>query len=415
MPCQVGSRNICESRRQHVKLKPAEQRAAACVSCHRVQERRRLRQGATKYESQVPGPERATRSASQRVQLAIQRSSSRRRLLLLCFSALLAQPPISPRTACPTRTGRVQWTTRRSSDRKRARSSSRVEERLDCRERTQCGFGVLHEIGESPQKIGWWGAKREGGKKRSLTLSAFNRPQFTHMHSKIFFTFTMKPRHTSMSRMSSHRRRLPLTRVEDGLCQLDMPKMPWTLRHPLTTRLTLEIAVYCAHPRIHETTQLGLVGRFVHDLRMFNFGDRVRFLLLVVRNASKGRKSGSKTYYLLWGEDTKLDLSHFADGCRRVCELVTKHGERQERGAEGVKSWRSPSGKDRDSPRYRDKQERGDEGRREGRDRRRRRGRGQGAGGLSQRSRRRDRSVTAVTRVTVTRLLAVAAGEAPVT
>lgn len=73
--------------------------------------------------------------------------------------------------------------------------------------------------------------------------------------------------------------------MENGLCQLDMPKMSWTLRHPFSTRLTLEIAVYCTHPRIHKTTQLGLVGRFVHDLWMFNFGDRVRFLSLSVRNA----------------------------------------------------------------------------------------------------------------------------------
>ena len=37
------------------------------------------------------------------------------------------------------------------------------------------------------------GCETSRGKERSLTLSAFNRPQFTHIHSKIFFTFTMKP------------------------------------------------------------------------------------------------------------------------------------------------------------------------------------------------------------------------------
>ena len=83
---------------------------------------------------------------------------------------------------------------------------------------------------------------------------------------------------------------MPLTRVEDGPRQLNMPKVPWTLRHPLSTRLTLEIAVYCAHPRIHETTQLGLVGRFVHDLRMVNFGDRVRFLFWSSETRPKGVK-----------------------------------------------------------------------------------------------------------------------------
>jgi hypothetical protein len=34
--------------------------------------------------------------------------------------ALLVQRPISPRTSCPTSTERLQWSTRRSSDRKRA-------------------------------------------------------------------------------------------------------------------------------------------------------------------------------------------------------------------------------------------------------------------------------------------------------
>ena len=126
----------------------------------------------------------------------------------------------------------------------------------------------------------------------------------------------------------------PLTRMEDGPRQLDMRKMPWTLRHPLTTRLALEIAVYCTHPRVHEASQLGFVGGFIHDLGMFNFGDRVRFLPLVVRNALKARKNSKNTHYLLWREDTELDFTHFADWCRRVRELVAKHGERQETGNE---------------------------------------------------------------------------------
>ena len=128
----------------------------------------------------------------------------------------------------------------------------------------------------------------------------------------------------------------PLTRMEHGPCQLDMPEMPWTLRHPFSARLTLEIAIYCTHARIHETTQLGFVGGFVHDLWVFNFGDRVRFLSLAIRNALNAGKNQRKTHYLLWREDTKLDLPHFADWCRRVRELVTKHGERQGKQADGV-------------------------------------------------------------------------------
>ena len=79
--------------------------------------------------------------------------------------------------------------------------------------------------------------------------------------------------------------------MENGPRQLDVPEMSWTLRHPLSTRLTLEIAVYRTHVRIHEATNLGFMGGFIHDLWMFNFGDRVRFLPLVVRNASNAHKS----------------------------------------------------------------------------------------------------------------------------
>ena len=84
-----------------------------------------------------------------------------------CFPHSSLSPPFHHATACPTMTGRLLWSVRRSSDRKRAQTSSRVEERLDCREQTQCGFGVLHGIGESPQKIGWWGAKREEERSHS--------------------------------------------------------------------------------------------------------------------------------------------------------------------------------------------------------------------------------------------------------
>jgi hypothetical protein len=53
--------------------------------------------------------------------------------------------------------------------------------------------GLGFSIGECPQKIGWWGAKRVEERRTQLTMSAFNLPQFTHIHSRIFLTFTMKP------------------------------------------------------------------------------------------------------------------------------------------------------------------------------------------------------------------------------
>ena len=60
--------------------------------------------------------------------------------------------------------------------------------------------------------------------------------------------------------------------------KLDMPEVTGTLSHPLPTRLTLEIPVDCAQPRIHQSAHLGLVCRLVHNLGMLDLSDRVRFL-----------------------------------------------------------------------------------------------------------------------------------------
>ena len=78
------------------------------------------------------------------------------------FFALLARPPISPATGGPTvPTAHKLVTSRRSSDRNRASDRAVGGRTPRCRGLTQRrGFGVLHGIGESPQKIGWWGAKR---------------------------------------------------------------------------------------------------------------------------------------------------------------------------------------------------------------------------------------------------------------
>jgi hypothetical protein len=63
------------------------------------------------------------------------------------------------------------------------------------REWTWSGFGVLHGMWrEPPENWGGGGAKRvEERGERKLTMSAFSFPQFTHIHSNIFFTLIMKP------------------------------------------------------------------------------------------------------------------------------------------------------------------------------------------------------------------------------
>ena len=83
---------------------------------------------------------------------------------------------------------------------------------------------------------------------------------------------------------------------------------------------------------------------------MFDFGDGIRFLSLVVRNALKRAERDISTYYFLRREDSELNLSHFADGCRRVRELVAEHGERQETGKGNGKSRQKPSAEQKRSP-----------------------------------------------------------------
>lgn len=67
--------------------------------------------------------------------------------------------------------------------------------------------------------------------------------------------------------------------MKNGPCKLDVTKMTRALRHPLTASLTLEISVDGTHARIHEATHLRLMGSLIHDLRMFDFCNRVRFLM----------------------------------------------------------------------------------------------------------------------------------------
>lgn len=128
--------------------------------------------------------------------------------------------------------------------------------------------------------MGWWGAKRvDETQETRLTISALSLPQFTQIHSKIFFTLTMNPNKRKVLSMGECREnRSQRTRVEHRPCQLNMSKMPRALSHPLATRLTFEVPVDCPHLGVHEATDFGLVGGFVHDFRMFNLGDGNCFL-----------------------------------------------------------------------------------------------------------------------------------------
>ena len=68
------------------------------------------------------------------------------------------------------------------------------------------------------------------------------------------------------------------TRMKHRPRQLDMTEMTRTLRHTLSARLTLEVPIDRTQTRVHQTSNLGFMGRFVHDFRMFDLCDRVGFL-----------------------------------------------------------------------------------------------------------------------------------------
>jgi hypothetical protein len=90
--------------------------------------------------------------------------------------ALLAQPPFHHTTACPTRPS-GEGPTRRSSDRKRALATLRVEERHDCRGTNAVwAWGSPPWVERAPRKFGWWGAKQVEARSRHsrYQLSAFH-------------------------------------------------------------------------------------------------------------------------------------------------------------------------------------------------------------------------------------------------
>ena len=144
-------------------------------------------------ESQVQCPKHATQPASQGVQLAIHQSSPQRDLLLFNFFR-------TPRSAPHFTTQlRVQpWPDvcsglrgdQATENARRPRHGWKNASIIENEHSAGLGFSIESE--RAPRKLGG-GERNERRKEGPLTLSAFSRPQFTQIHSKIFFTFTMKP------------------------------------------------------------------------------------------------------------------------------------------------------------------------------------------------------------------------------
>jgi hypothetical protein len=153
------------------------------------------------------------------------------------FSHSSFSPPFHRATSCPTRRrADAMGSTRRSSDRKRALHDPppRVGRTPLINKGTKrgAGLGFPMAYGESPQKIGLWGCETSRGKETRLTMSALSFPQLTHILSRIFFTFTMKP----VQRVNEHCEcewtvlcKYTRTRMKNRSRQLNMTKMAWAL------------------------------------------------------------------------------------------------------------------------------------------------------------------------------------------
>lgn len=116
-----------------------------------------------------------------------------------------------------------------------------------------------------------------------------------------------------------------LTGVEYRTGELDVPEVSRTLRHALTAGLTFEVPVDGAHPWIHQTTHLGITRRLVHDLRVFDLGDRIRFLNPAISIHTVFKQVYA--HYFLRREDTELDLSDTPNRRCRMGELMAKHDD----------------------------------------------------------------------------------------
>lgn len=145
----------------------------------------------------------------------------------------------------------------------------------------RCGLGFSETRREPPENERvaqgkWWGY-RSGERLGSgaLTISAFNFPQFTQMHSRIFFTLTRKPEKSANSNQycgaPSASKSSIRTNVKNGPGKFDMPKMPRALSHTLTACLALEVAVDCSQTRIHQPRRLYLPRTLLQHLREFDF------------------------------------------------------------------------------------------------------------------------------------------------
>lgn len=187
-------------------------------------------------------------------------------------------------------------------------------------------WGSPVDYGESPQKIGRWGAKRvELDATHDISL------KFPTVYTDTFenlFHFDNETFVGHKDSSSVHGQGMGRTWMKDWSGQFYVAKVAGTLGHALSAGLAFKVSVDGTHARIHQATELRFVGGLIHDLWMLDLGHGIGFLWdrRTINKPWTGNRWGNGSHNFLRRKDAKLDFLDFADGSRRVRELVTKHG-----------------------------------------------------------------------------------------
>lgn len=137
-------------------------------------------------------------------------------------------------------------------------------------------WGSPVDYGESPQKIGRWGAKRvelDATHDISLkfpTVYTYTLENLFHFDNETFVGCK------DLSSISGQW--MGQTWMKDWPGQFYVAKVARALGHTLSTGLAFEVSIDGTHARIHQATEFGFMGCLIHDLWMLNLGYGIGFL-----------------------------------------------------------------------------------------------------------------------------------------
>ena len=137
-------------------------------------------------------------------------------------------------------------------------------------------WGSPVDYGESPQKIGRWGAKRvELDATHDIGLKLPTVYTYTF---KNLFHFDNETFVGQNDLLGVYGQGIGRTWMENWPGQFYVAKVARALGHTLSAGLAFKVSVDGAHARIHQAPELRFMSRLIHDLRMLNLGHGIGFL-----------------------------------------------------------------------------------------------------------------------------------------